>query len=159
MRGRGFSVKVEGLKELERALQELPKANAKAVLRRTLKEAGEPVAKTARALVPEEIGYLRESIDVGPTLSPRQKKLHRKQSPVEMFVGPGPDPAAHLNEFGTGDRVTDDGRHIGAMPAQPFMRPAWDQHKMEVLDTIANRTWLEVEKAAARLAKKAAKGK
>ena len=32
---KGFSVKVEGLKELEQALRKLPKANGKAVLRRT----------------------------------------------------------------------------------------------------------------------------
>lgn len=146
---KGFSVKVEGLKELEQALRGLPKANAKRVLNKTLKEAGEPVAKTARALVPVEQGYLRESIDVSTKLSGRQRKLHKKQSPVEMFIGPGPDPAGHLQEFGSGP----------GHQAQAFMRPAWDQHKNEVLDTIANRTWLEIEKAAARLAKKAARGK
>lgn len=145
----GVKVHVEGLKELEQALQQLPKANAKAVLRRTLKEAGEPVAKTARSLAPELLGYLREGIDVSTRLSSRQSKLHKKQSPVEMFIGPKPDPAAHLQEFGTGP----------GHQAQPFMRPAWDQHKNEVLDIIANRTWLEIEKTAARLAKKASKGR
>lgn len=145
----GVKVHVEGLKELEQALQQLPKANTKAVLQRTLKEAGEPVAKTARSLAPEHLGYLREGIDVSTRLSSRQSKLHKKHSPVEMFIGPGPDPAAHLQEFGTGP----------GHQAQPFMRPAWDQHKNEVLDIIANRTWLEIEKTAARLAKKAAKGK
>lgn len=146
-RGGGFSVKVEGLKDLERALQGLPAANAKAVLRRTLKEAGEPVATAARALVPKEHGYLSESIDVSTKLSRRQSKLHKKESPVEMFIGPGPDPAGHLNEFGTGP----------GHQAQPFMRPAWDAHQAETLDIIANRTWLEIEKTAARLAKKAAR--
>lgn len=145
----GVKVHVEGLKELEQALQQLPKANAKAVLRRTLKEAGEPVAKTARSLAPREMGYLRESIDVSPKLSSRQATMNNRQSPVEMYIGPGTDPAGHLQEFGTGP----------GHQAQPFMRPAWDQHKNEVLDIIANRTWLEIEKTAARLAKKAAKGR
>lgn len=147
MARRGFTVKVEGLADLERALQELPKANAKAVLRRTMTQAGEPVAKTARSLAPKEIGYLSESIDVGTRLSRRQSNLHKKESPVEMFIGPGPDPAAHLQEFGSGP----------GHQAQPFMRPAWDQHKTEVLETIANLTWIEIEKTAARLAKKAAR--
>lgn len=142
-------VHVEGLRDLEKALQQLPKANAKAVLRRTLKEAGEPVAKTARALAPEHMGHLRESIDVSTKLSGRQRKLHKKESPVEMFIGPGPDPAAHLQEFGTGP----------GQQAQPFLRPAWDQHKSQVLDTIANRTWYEIEQTAARLAKRALRGK
>jgi HK97 gp10 family phage protein len=146
---KGFSVHVEGLKEMEQALKALPKANAKAVLRRTMKQAGEPVAKTARALAPHLEGHLRESIDVSPTLSRRQATLHKRESPVEMYIGPGTNPAGHLQEFGSGPG----GR------AQPFLRPAWDQHKMAVLDTIANLTWVEIEKAAARLAKKAAKGK
>lgn len=144
----GFTVRIDGLKDLENALRELPKANAKAVLRRTLKEAGEPVARTARSLVPKEHGYLAESIDVSTKLSGRQRKLHKQASPVETFIGPGPDPAAHLQEFGTGPGHT----------AQPFMRPAWDQHKEQVLDTIADMTWVEIEKTAKRLAKRAAKG-
>lgn len=145
---KGFSVHVEGLRELEQALKQLPRANAKAVLRRTLKEAGEPIAKSARAKAPKFEMYLSESIDVGTKLSRRQAGLHKKQSPVEMFVGPGPDPAAHLDEFGSVNG-----------PAQPFMRPAWDENKDQALETIANLTWIEIEKAAARLAKKAAKGK
>lgn len=145
----GFTVKVEGLKDLERALKGLPAANAKAVLRRTLKEAGEPVAKAARAMVPKEQGYLSESIDVSTKLSGRQRSLHKKESPVEMFIGPGPDPAGHLQEFGTGP----------GHQAQPFLRPAWDQNKAKVLDTIANLTWIEIEKTANRLAKRAAKGR
>lgn len=145
---KGFTVKVEGLKDLENALKQLPQANAKAVLRRTLKEAGEPIAKSARAKAPKFEMHLSESIDVGTKLSRRQAGLHKKQSPVEMFVGPGPDPAAHLDEFGSVHG-----------PAQPFMRPAWDENKDKALDTIANLTWVEIEKTAARLAKKAAKGK
>ncbi|MDW9877328.1 HK97 gp10 family phage protein [Sinorhizobium meliloti] len=147
--GRGITVKVAGLKDLENALKDLPQANAKAVLRRTLKEAGEPIAKTARSLAPKLDMHLSESIDVSTKLSRRQRGLHKKESPVEMFIGPGPDPAAHLQEFGSGP-----GHH-----AQPFLRPAWDQNKDKALDTIANLTWVEIEKAAKRLAKKAAKGK
>ncbi|KQY27184.1 HK97-gp10 family putative phage morphogenesis protein [Rhizobium sp. Root482] len=143
----GFTVGVDGLKDLEKALKELPQANAKAVLRRTMKEAGEPVARTARALAPKDEGHLAESIDVSTKLSERQKKLHKKQSPVEMFIGPGSHPYGPLQEFGTGP----------GHQAQPFMRPAWDQNKEKVLDTIANLTWIEIEKTATRLAKKAAK--
>lgn len=146
---RGVTVKVKGLKDLENALKDLPQANAKAVLRRTLKEAGEPIARSARSLAPKLDMHLSESIDVSTKLSRRQRGLHKKESPVEMFIGPGPDPAAHLQEFGSGP-----GNH-----AQPFLRPAWDQNKDKALDTIANLTWVEIEKAAKRLAKKAAKGK
>jgi HK97 gp10 family phage protein len=150
MASRGVTVRIEGLKELEAALTELPTANAKAVLRRTLKEAGEPVARAARSLAPKDHGDLAESIDVSPKLSGRQSKLHKKEAAVEMFIGAGPSAAhAHLQEFGTGPG------HV----AQPFMRPAWDQNKAKVLDTIANMTWIEIEKTAKRLAKRAARGR
>jgi HK97 gp10 family phage protein len=149
MASRGVTVRIDGLKELEAALKELPTANAKAVLRRTLKEAGEPVARAARGMVPRDQGHLAESIDVSPKLSGRQSKIHKKDAPVEMFVGPGPNPAGHLQEFGTGPG------HV----AQPFMRPAWDQNKAKVLDTIANMTWVEIERTAKRLAKRAARGR
>ncbi|WP_274875079.1 hypothetical protein [Sinorhizobium meliloti] len=48
----GFRVSIEGLKQLDQALAELPKATGKAVLRRTLIKAGEPLADDMRARRP-----------------------------------------------------------------------------------------------------------
>lgn len=144
------TVKVEGLRELDRALGQLPKSTAKAVLRKVLKDAGEPLARTARRLAPKDEYHLYESIDVSTRLSRRQRGLHRKEnSPAfqEMFVGTN-NPAGVQQEFGND-------RHA----AQPFMRPAWDAEKMNVLDLISVSLWGEIEKAAQRLARKAAKGK
>ncbi|WP_075216082.1 HK97-gp10 family putative phage morphogenesis protein [Mongoliimonas terrestris] len=141
-------VKVEGLRELERALKDLPKATGKNVLRRVLTEGGEPIARAARGKAPVEVGYLREGIDVGTKLTRRQRGLHNRESPVEVFVGASGDPAAHIQEFGNEDN-----------PPQPFMRPAWDSQKMKALDLISVRLGVEIDKAAARLARKAAKGK
>lgn len=143
-------VKIEGLKELDKALGQLPKATAKAALRRVLKEAAEPLARTARRLAPRDEYYLYESIDVSTKLSKRQAGLHRAQGGrafQEMFVGTN-NPAGVQQEFGNS-------RH----PAQPFMRPAWDQEKEPTLDRISSLLWTEVEKTAARVAKKAARGK
>ncbi len=143
------TVKVEGFKELERALHELPnKATAKNVMKRVLLRRGEPVARAARANVPIEEGWLQESIDVSGKLSRRQRSMHKKphRDEVEVFIGPGPDPAAHLVEFGSSHQR-----------AQPFLRPAWDQHKAGVLSGIANDMWAEIQSAAARVARKAAR--
>jgi hypothetical protein len=147
--------RVEGLRELDRALAELPKSTAKAVLRRTLLKAGEPLADEMRSLAPDDASTggndLKSSIAVGTKLSRRQAKLHRREFKndkafAEVFVGPGPDPAAWNQEFG----------NINHGP-QSFARPAWDGKQREVLDIIKTETWNEIEKAAQRLARKAAK--
>ena len=145
-------VKVEGLKELDAALGELPKSTAKAVLRRILKKAGQPIADTAEQLAPRDDGTLAESIGVSTKLTSRQRSQHRKmfkndKASVEMFVGAGGLPQAHIQEFGSENIVT----------PQPFMRPAWDQHQNEALEIIKTNLGDEIIAAAKRLARKAAR--
>lgn len=147
------TVKVTGLRELDKALCELPKATGKAVLRRVLKKAAQPIADHAEMLAPKDKGTLARSIDVSTELSRRQASLHRKmfksdKASVEMFVGAGPLSSAHNQEFGNEN-----------MGAQPFMRPAWDGGQTQVLESIKADLGDEIMKAAARLAKKAARGK
>ncbi|NVP55966.1 HK97 gp10 family phage protein [Mycoplana rhizolycopersici] len=140
------TVKVEGLRELDRALGALPKSTAKAVLRQVLKDAGEPIARAARLGAPRHDMHLYESIDVSTRLNGRQRGLHREENKPtfqEMFVGTN-NPAGVFQEFGTGPG------HI----AQPFMRPAWDAHKMSTITLISDGLWVSIEKAAKRLAKK-----
>ncbi|MCM2506067.1 HK97 gp10 family phage protein [Aureimonas altamirensis] len=148
-----MKVKIEGLKELGRALNELPKATNRSVCRRVLKEAGEPIARAARAKAPKRLGDLAESIDVSTKLAKSQRSggaamtsegyRSAAKTTVDMYVGPGQHPQAITQEFGTFKE-----------PAQPFMRPAWDAEKGTALDIITNMLWTEIEKSAARLAKK-----
>lgn len=145
------TVKIEGLKELEKALADLPKATGKATLVKVLKEAGEPLADTMSSLAPKDEYRLAESISVGTRLTRRQRSLHKAegggQDFAEVFVGTS-DPAGVQQEFGNE-------RHR----AQPFGRPAWDGQKQNVLFIITHRLWVAIEDAAARVAKRAAKGK
>lgn len=141
-------VKVEGLRELDQALSQFTPTKRRAIGRVALDNAGEIVAKAARAKVPVDTGGLRESIDVSGTLSRRQKTEHTKQAEQERFVGPDSRPQGHLREFG-GD---------GNAP-QPFMRPAWDETRQEVLQRIQDELWVEIEKAAQAAARRAARGK
>jgi HK97 gp10 family phage protein len=137
--------KIEGLKELDEALKELPKkATARAVIRRAFLKAVAPVEAQAKALAPRRTGRLAESIVFGTKLSKRQRRLHRSESDVEFFVGPAALPHAHLQEFGT--------RHH---PPRPFMRPAWDTNKMQALNTVAGFLRDEIEKTRARIARRA----
>jgi HK97 gp10 family phage protein len=145
-----FKVTVEGLAELKTALRALPDATAKNVVRRMLRKRGEPIAARARRLVPVEAGELRDSIGVSTKLSRRQRARHRKfdTNDIEVYVGAGPLPQAHLQEFGTEHSL-----------AQPFLRPAWDSGKREVLEGIKADLWEEITQAVTRLACKAVRAR
>lgn len=148
------TVRVDGLKELEAALKELPRATGKSVLRRVLKKRAEPIADAMRSKAPVDIeggGQLRDSVGVSTKLSKRQRGLHRKafkndKASVEMFVGAGPLPQAHLTEFGGPNNSP-----VG------WARSSWDAGKAELLDGLKADLWAEVEKAAARHARKMAR--
>ncbi len=147
-------VKTTGFADLEAALAKIEKkATQKAVMRRALKTAAQPMADAAKSKAPRDDGTLQASIGVSTKLSGRQKKLHRKlfrndKAAVEMFVGAGPLSSAHNQEFGNE-------RH----GPQPFMRPAWDQEAMPTLQRLGQEMWSEIDSHAKRAAKKAAKGK
>lgn len=138
--------KIEGLRDLEAALADLPRSTGRGVLRRVLKKAGEPIASAAEANAPRNTGALSREITVASRLTRRQAGMQRGlgKSEMEMHIGVR-RPAGMMNEYGIGQR------------AQPFMRPAWDGGKDEALRTIGTDLGTEIEKAAARAARKAAR--
>jgi HK97 gp10 family phage protein len=139
-------VRVEGLREVEQALSELKTATARSVGLKALRAGGEILARAARGLAPKDEMHLSESIDVGTKLTKRQAGLHVKESDLEVFVGPN-DPAAIQQEFG----------NFKDAP-QPFLRPAWDETKDQVLQRIADELMVGVDQAVAKARAKALKG-
>ncbi len=141
---------IEGLSDLQVTLRELPDTTAKAVLRRVGRKVLQPVADHARSIVREDTGTLKESIGVSTKLTRRQKRKHRKKdrNDVVVFVGAGGLTQAITEEFGTVDQA-----------AHPFMRPAWDANRSQVIDAIGETLATEIDKSARRLAKKLAKAK
>ncbi|HMR51189.1 MAG TPA: HK97 gp10 family phage protein [Amaricoccus sp.] len=159
------TVKVEGLRETEAALAELGKSLGKGVLRRVAIKALQPFDSAWRGMAPDDPGTggddLRSSGGVSTRLSKRQAKLHRKafrndRASVEVFAGSN-DAAAVPLEFGTVERFQKSGKAVGAVAPHPFVRPAWDGTKDAMPAAIGRDLWVEIEKAAARKAKKAAK--
>lgn len=152
---RDFSIKVEGLVDLQKALMELPsRATQRNVVRRVLLKAAEPIAEAMKQNSEHfrRTGTLEESIDVGTKLSNRQarikkkdKRLGKDSSHVEVFAGAGSASSgyAHLKEFGDFNSAPD-----------PFARPAFDGEKENALNTIKNDMWGEIKAAAERAAKK-----
>lgn len=168
---------VEGLKELDAMLSQLSKSMAKTVLRNALKKAGAPVRDAAAALAPVDDGELASSLAVSPKLKKSQKPGgYRDRTAVNVYVGPVAKiaPHAHLVEFGTGPRALKKsrkiyldngwvtlraGQSVGQMPAKPFMRPAFDATKQQMLNILVKEIAAELVKAVKRLRKRAKTGK
>lgn len=148
-----MTVQLEGFRELERALKELPKNTGRNVLRRVGKGALEPLAVKARGMAPVDDGKLRDAIMVSEKRTKRVARANRfdRNTGVEISMGPvsgdGVLNYATFVEFGTNDTRAD-----------PFMRPAWEGGKQAVLEYIKENLGNEIDKAAKRLAKKALKG-
>lgn len=142
-----MKVRIEGLKALDQALEQFKPSTGKNVLRRVGRAALEPFDQAWRANAPASIGggfyHMKDTGDVGSKLSKRQRAQHRRESEVEIHAGPGPDPAAVQQEFGNAHH-----------PAQPFLRPAWEGTKGEVLDSVKDGLAAEIETTARRVAKR-----
>lgn len=159
-------MQLSGFKEVQAALAELPKATNKNVVKRAMIEAAQPMADDMKAKAPRHKGAIIEGISVTPKIVSSQASDSRKpgREEVRVFVGanyqkgtPGYAPHAHLAEFGTGPRVTKDGRSTGQMPAHPFTRPAYDADKQGFIERFSAALWVQIDKARARIARKNAR--
>jgi HK97 gp10 family phage protein len=144
-----MKMRIEGLRDIERAMMELKAVSAKAAARRVLKKAAQPIADAGRANAPERTGALKRSYGVGTRLTKRQRAVSPKVSPVEVFVGPGQEGAQQgvQTEFGNAHQA-----------AEPHLRPAWDAHKRDALRTVTEELAADVERAVVRARRRAAKG-
>lgn len=154
-------MKMEGFREVERALAALPQGTAKGVAGRLMKKQLKSVADMANTFWP---GSSTDVFRVTSKIARGQVSdslMQRNSATVNMFVGaPGGKkgtPHAHLIEFGTGPRHQKGGRYTGQVSPQPMLQPAWDAHKSKILKGLAASLGAEIEKTVARRAKRAAK--
>lgn len=150
-------IKLEGFNELEAALvNDLPRATAKSVLRRTAINAMKPIEERAKQLVPVDDGQLRDSIQTRPVRAKRQRGSVRYAASegVEVHTGPRANKGQPLGgnaawqEFGTVKQA-----------AQPYMRPSADFEAEAVIDIVRDELKAQIDKAKARIARKLARGK
>jgi HK97 gp10 family phage protein len=110
--------RVVGTEQLERKLAAIGAAIGEREAMEILREAARPFADDMRARAPRRTGELAGSIGVSEQLSPRQAGMHVPIAEHEIHVGPGPNPQAIMQEFGTFKE-----------PPQPSVRPSWDANK------------------------------
>jgi hypothetical protein len=159
-----LSIDIPDADQLEAALRELGEAvEIRKTLSASLMEAAEPMAKAARAGAPKgKTGRLYESIDVAKTLSRRQRRQANKYAAdnptnATVYIGAKPIGPSVLLEFGTVARHWKNGKSTGSVQARPFMRPAFEAEKFHSLELLGKLIWIQIAKAAARLAKRTAK--
>lgn len=161
-----ISLKVSGLREVDKMLNDLSKGVQKRVLTKALMAGGEIIARAARLKAPRETGYLYEHIavtdkrpddaNVGAAayaearsagLTGRQAGQVARTANIaagnhqaEVWVGASKSAvAAWPQEVGTINH-----------PAHPFLRPAFEETKAKVADTIAFELFDQIQKATAR---------
>lgn len=141
-------VEMEGLRDLtETLLRELPESVGRASIKRTLRKRAEPVRDAWKAKAPRDKGDYAESIIIGTRLTRSQAREAKAEGKrfAEVHVGTA-DPAGQQQEFGNINH-----------PAQPSGRPAWEQTQDGVLAGIGEDFKADLEKTAARRARKAAR--
>jgi HK97 gp10 family phage protein len=145
----GFDAK--GFREIDDALAALPRVTSKAVARRGLKKALQPVTDLANAYWP---GATDDAFAVSNRLQPGQAAPQMGGAPVIMYVGSTKAaPHAHLLEWGTEPRFHKSGKYVGAVAPQPMLTPSWDANKNQVLASLAEELRKELQATMARRAK------
>jgi HK97 gp10 family phage protein len=138
------TVKVDGLSALGKRMQGLSEDVNNRIARAATAAGAAVIRKAAQAKVPVDTGNLKKNVIVkrlpkGESsltsehiVTVRQGKLTDKQKGSglqDAFYG-------RFVEFGT-----------AKMPAQPFMRPAFDEKKQEAVEAIKDRLAVRLKKA------------
>lgn len=129
------TLKITGIKELERAFKQLPKNVAKRVVRSALKKAMEPIAEDARHRAPKATGELERSIGLATARSSRTR------AQIGVLVS-ATNPHAAAQEFGTEEQ-----------PGHAYMRPAFDSGAPLAARTIEEEIAAGIEWEAGRAAR------
>lgn len=163
----GLDIQVTGLSELLEKLQDLGDKQAKAAMRKALKAGAQieqaaiieraPVKVGNGGILPE--GALKSDIVI---------KFHSdKDGSMTATVGPDKLTArvASLIEYGhravtggysrllSSGKTRGPGKHVGDVPAYPFIRPSFEATETQVTDAIVSTLVSEIEKSAAKNSK------
>jgi HK97 gp10 family phage protein len=134
-----LTVKVEGLREIERAMKELGVQASNRIARSALNRSATPVVKRAKQLVPVDTGALRKAI----TKRLRRQRRGSDRQTILIGVERPRSRIAHLIEFGTAHQA-----------AQPFLRPSLDESVSDVLRVQREAMAAGIERETKKLAQK-----
>jgi HK97 gp10 family phage protein len=143
------TAQLKGDKEFLQLLKELPSAANEQIVGGAYMRSAKPLVQKEKLLAPEgPTGNLVDSIGAFRTPKRRRTQIG------EVTVGPRrgrryKGNAGHLVEFGTKQRRTRKGANRGKMTKHPFVKPAWEATKNQILDSMTSemrKSYLRVMK-------------
>lgn len=142
-----LNVQIEGLEQLKRAFDLLPKRVAVSAASKSVREGAKVIQKAARSKVPVDTGNLRRSIIV--------KVLNKNRDAMEVaaLIGPGRGYFSKKKNAKTGDGFYGFFLEYGTvkMKAKPFLRPAYDENKVAAQQAIVDVIGAAIESEAQKL--------
>ncbi|MDF2811129.1 MAG: hypothetical protein K0S56_2160 [Microvirga sp.] len=164
------TLKVEGLAELQKGLEQFKKSTQTGVLTRVLRKAAKPIETAAKANAPVDSGELRDSIitEVIRTNAGKAAYTDAMRSGASRVEAGQAARAANREAAGRGASSTVRVRAKAwyshfiewgtrKASAHPFLGPALRQKEGAAVKSIAADLKSEIEKTAARVAKRAAR--
>lgn len=174
------TMRIEGFKELDNALKELPKATGKNCIRRALMRAALPIVMAAKAKAPVRpgSGRLRDAILVtkvkftggaagkaafAEAMRAGKTKAEAADAAREANIQAAEEAGGAVPISGIAIIGVDYKKAFYAhfvefgtvkMSPKPFLRPAWDAGKYQAAQAIHDTLKEEIDKAVARIAKK-----
>lgn len=144
----GFSIKIEGLEELNRALGRVSQPELSQRLRQTMKAATNITKQTARSLVPADTGALKRSIsdeviyrggtDIEGVVEPKE----RYAMPVEKGARPHFVPVGSLERWAKKRGINPWALAMSiskkGTKAQPYIEPTFHQVKRRIIEMFAD---------------------
>lgn len=136
-------VKVSGLRELDRALNNLDLNVRKKAIRPALRKAMKPVEARAKQNVPEDTGGLKKTIRTSTSMS---KGNLRKSGGKAAAIGRVSAGRAKKKEGVTGAQALQVEFGTSKTKAKPFLRKAVQGHEKEIISTFAHELGKEIKK-------------
>jgi len=125
---------IEGVDEVIKDLQRRPKLLKNGIVGKIIKSISAPMVAEVRANAPNE------------TLRNAYGYITRKDNkyPNTVLIGPnygvdGGGQLSHIFEYGTAVRKTRDGSNRGFIKAVPYIRPAFDKYKVQIVTQIGEK--------------------
>lgn len=125
---------IEGLDKVLAALKEAGKAITDQQVKKIVRDEALPMINTAKSKAPshdimESIGFIERN----------ENKFTKTVLIGPRYYGGYRGQLSHTFEYGTQQRFTKDGKDRGFIEARPFMRPALDQHKTNIVTNVPER--------------------
>lgn len=157
------TVEFQGGLDLDRALAELGDSPAiRRAARQALRQAAAPMRDSAKAKAPKDEGNLAESVKIATAKA--DKGDAGDQVAVVIGIDANVQPAVYVPRKSGDGYYRDPGvagvsviKELGteSEPAEPFMRPAWEEHAGATPARVGAALWPAVVREAKRLARKA----